>query len=134
MRIGGIENNVTVKAPVSSETAAKNVSPGNAGPVKEAVSPGNAGPVKEAARYEETASDWQLSEGFLRKAVEKANKIMAIRNRYLEFRIHEKTNEIIVKVVDRETNEVIREIPSEKILDMFASMLELAGLLVDERR
>lgn len=122
MRIGGIENNVTVKAPVSSETAAKNVSPGNAGPVK------------EAARYEETASDWQLSEGFLRKAVEKANKTMAIQNRYLEFRIHERTNEIIVCVVDSETKEVIREIPSEKILDMFASMLELAGLLVDERR
>ncbi|SHI81774.1 flagellar protein FlaG [Thermoclostridium caenicola] len=122
MRIGGIENNVTVKAPVSSETAAKNVSPGNAGPVK------------EAARYEETASDWQLSEGFLRKAVEKANKTMAIQNRYLEFRIHERTNEIIVRVVDSETKEVIREIPSEKILDMFASMLEIAGLLVDERR
>jgi flagellar protein FlaG len=36
--------------------------------------------------------------------------------------------------VDSNTKEVIREIPSEKILDMFASMLELAGLLVDERR
>jgi len=122
MIIGGIENNVTVKAPVSQETAAKNVSPGNAGPAK------------ETGRYEETASDWQVSEGFLRKAVEKANKTMAIQNRYLEFRIHERTNEIIVCVVDSETKEVIREIPSEKILDMFASMLELAGLLVDERR
>jgi len=39
-----------------------------------------------------------------------------------------------VKVLDSETNEVIREIPPEKILDMVAKMWELAGLIVDERR
>jgi uncharacterized FlaG/YvyC family protein len=45
-----------------------------------------------------------------------------------------KPDDIIVKIIDTDTKEVIREIPSEKILDMFANMLELAGLLVDERR
>jgi flagellar protein FlaG len=40
----------------------------------------------------------------------------------------------MVKVVDSETGEVIREIPPEKLLDMFANMLELAGLIIDERR
>jgi flagellar protein FlaG len=40
----------------------------------------------------------------------------------------------MVKVVDTETQEVIREIPSEKILDMVANILEMAGILVDERR
>jgi flagellar protein FlaG len=75
-----------------------------------------------------------VSAAFFQKAVEKANKVMQIQGRSLEFKIHEKTNEIIVRIVDTETKEVVREIPSEKILDMFASMLELAGLLVDERR
>ena len=122
MRIGGIDNNVPVKAAVSPENAVRSASQGNANPAK------------EAGRYEDAASNWQVSADFLKKAVEKANQTMAIQNRYLEFRIHERTNEIIVRVVDSETKEVIREIPSEKILDMFASMLEIAGLLVDERR
>jgi len=40
----------------------------------------------------------------------------------------------MVKVIDINTNEVIREIPPEKILDMVATMLEMAGIIVDERR
>jgi flagellar protein FlaG len=40
----------------------------------------------------------------------------------------------MIKVIDETTNEVIKEIPPKKILDVIASMLEMAGLLVDERR
>jgi flagellar protein FlaG len=40
----------------------------------------------------------------------------------------------MVKVIDINTREVIREIPPEKILDMVATMLEMAGIIVDERR
>lgn len=75
-----------------------------------------------------------ISERMLIKTIEKANKELVIANRALEFSVHEKTKEIIVRVIDVETKEVIREIPSEKILDLLANMLELAGILVDERR
>jgi len=75
-----------------------------------------------------------ISKDFIEKAVRKANYAMKIQNRCLEFRIHEKTNDIMVKIIDSDTKEVIREIPPEKLLDMFANMLELAGLLVDEKR
>ncbi|AGI40482.1 flagellar protein FlaG [Thermoclostridium stercorarium] len=75
-----------------------------------------------------------ISEKMLIKTIEKANEKLVIANRALEFSIHEKTKEIIVKVIDVETKEVIREIPSEKILDLIANILELAGILVDERR
>lgn len=76
----------------------------------------------------------EISERMLIKTIEKANKELVIANRALEFSVHEKTKEIMVKVIDVETKEVIREIPSEKILDMLANILELAGILVDERR
>lgn len=75
-----------------------------------------------------------VSEKMLIETIEKANKDLVIANRALEFSVHEGTKEIMVKVVDAETKEVIREIPSEKVLDMVASMLERAGILVDERR
>ncbi|HHY78507.1 MAG TPA: flagellar protein FlaG, partial [Clostridiales bacterium] len=51
-----------------------------------------------------------------------------------EYSIHEATKQIMVKVIDKETDEVIREIPPEKILNMVAKMWEIAGLIVDERR
>ena len=39
----------------------------------------------------------------------------------------------MVKVIDEGTDEIIREIPPEQILNMVAKMWELAGLLVDKR-
>jgi Uncharacterized flagellar protein FlaG len=75
-----------------------------------------------------------ISDKIVIDAIEKANKAISGANRRFEFSIHEKTKEIMVKVIDSETNEVVREIPNEKILDMVARMWEMAGLIVDERR
>ena len=50
------------------------------------------------------------------------------------FGIHEKTNRVTIKIVDKESKEVLRELPAEKTLDMIAKVWELAGLLVDEKR
>ena len=68
----------------------------------------------------------------LKKVMEKA---VASLPHYSDakFGIHEKTNRIVIKLVDRETQEVIKEIPPEKTLDLLAKRMELAGVLVDER-
>ena len=75
-----------------------------------------------------------ISEQQLIRAIERAIKAMQGANTVLEFSIHEKTKEIMVKVLNRETGEVIREIPPEKILDFVAKVWEMAGLFIDERR
>lgn len=75
-----------------------------------------------------------LSEKSVIDAINKANKAIKGTRTQMEFSIHEKTKEIMVKVIDSDTMEVIREIPQEKILDMVAKMWEMAGILVDERR
>lgn len=66
--------------------------------------------------------------------IERANRAITGATCNFEYSIHEKTKEIMVKVIDRETKEVIREIPPEKILDLVAKLWEIAGILVDERR
>ncbi len=68
------------------------------------------------------------------EAIEQANKHLRIYNRRLEYEIHEATNHIMVKVIDAEDDKVIREIPSEKILDMVGRIWDVAGILVDEKR
>lgn len=67
------------------------------------------------------------------RAIEFANVSLEAAFTNFEFSIHEGTREIMVKIVDRDSGEVIREIPPEHILDMVAKMWELAGILVDER-
>ena len=67
------------------------------------------------------------------EAIEKANHIETGTTE-CQFSVHEKTNQIMIKIVNQQTKEVIKEIPSEKILDMVANMCKLAGVFVDEKR
>lgn len=73
----------------------------------------------------------KVSEAEVIAAIEKANEKLQYYDTRIEFSIHEKTRQILIKVY--KNDEVIREIPSEKILDMVAKMIELAGLFVDEK-
>lgn len=68
----------------------------------------------------------------IRKAVETLNKNMS--HSEAVFGIHEDTNRVTIKIVDRYTKEVIKELPPEKTLDMIAKVWELAGMMVDEKR
>lgn len=74
----------------------------------------------------------QATQEQIRKAVEQLNKNM--RHSEAVFGIHEKTNRVTIKIVDKETKEVIKEVPPEKTLDMIAKVWEIAGILVDEKR
>ncbi len=74
----------------------------------------------------------QPSQEQMRKAVEKLNRSM--QNSEAVFGIHEETNRVTIKIVDKTTKEVIKELPPEKTLDMIAKVWELAGILVDEKR
>ena len=68
----------------------------------------------------------------VKKAVETLNKKM--EHSEAVFGFHEDTNRVTIKIVDRDTKEVIKELPPEKTLDMIAKVWEMAGILVDEKR
>jgi len=76
----------------------------------------------------------QPSDEEIKSAIKEANKRAVFGHASAEFSYHEATKRISVKIVDQDTNEVIREIPPEKTLDMISKMWELAGLVVDEKR
>ncbi|MDO4514000.1 MAG: flagellar protein FlaG [Lachnospiraceae bacterium] len=68
----------------------------------------------------------------IKKAVEQLNKNM--NNSEAIFGIHEGTNRVTIKIVDKDTKKVIKELPPEKTLDMIAKVWEMAGIMVDEKR
>jgi flagellar protein FlaG len=47
----------------------------------------------------------------------------------LKFSILDDTNEIVVKVINRQTDEIIRQIPPEELLEIHANMKKMSGLL-----
>lgn len=70
----------------------------------------------------------------LKKAVAEMNRKISNSNEEAVFGIHEKTNRITIKIVNKDTKEIIKEFPPEKTLDMIAKVWEMAGILVDEKR
>ena len=69
----------------------------------------------------------------LKKAITEMNKKINNSNEEAVFGVHEDTNRIMIKIMDKDTKEVIKEFPPEKTLDMIAKIWEMAGILVDEK-
>lgn len=68
----------------------------------------------------------------IKKAVSEINK--RAQGTEAIFGIHEATNRVTIKIVDKNTKDVIKELPAEKTLDLIAKAWEMAGILVDEKR
>lgn len=86
----------------------------------------------QAGSEEQQAKEQQTKNEQIRKAVEQMNK--SLGNSEAVFGIHEDTNRVTIKIVDKTTKEVIKELPPEKTLDMIARVWDMAGILIDEKR
>lgn len=71
---------------------------------------------------------------------EKAKKMTDSMNRFMEststnlrFQFHEELQEYYVTIVDSKTDEVVKEIPSKKLMDIYAAMRDFLGVLVDHK-
>ncbi|WJY26091.1 flagellar protein FlaG [Sporosarcina trichiuri] len=61
------------------------------------------------------------------------NKFLESVDTQLRFKMHDELHEYYVTIVDSKTDEVIREIPSKKLMDMHAEMKKFLGLLIDRK-
>nr|WP_269323285.1 flagellar protein FlaG [Paenibacillus sp. FSL P4-0081] len=82
---------------------------------------------------EKQSMNISVGEEQLIRTIERAVKSLQGPQTTLEISIHEKTHDIMVKVLNKDTGELIREVPREKTLDLVAKMMEIAGILVDEK-
>lgn len=103
-------------------------------PMVDATTPAVAAVGEQSDNYQATEQQMQqqLTPDKVRKAVDDINRRASYSE--VQFGVHEATNRITIKIVDRDTKKVIRELPPEKTLDMIAKAWELAGILVDEKR
>ena len=85
------------------------------------------------AREQATEEQIQADNEKVKKAISEMTK-NAKSNAEAVFGIHDKTNRVTIKMVDKDTKEVIKEFPPDETLDMIAKVWEIAGIMVDEKR
>ncbi|MCI1774337.1 MULTISPECIES: flagellar protein FlaG [Paenibacillus] len=75
----------------------------------------------------------QVNEKKLGALIERGNQVLEKTETRLEVSFHELTNQMMVKLVDTQTNEVVKEIPPEKWLDLVYNLCEQMGLFIDTK-
>ena len=73
-----------------------------------------------------------ISKEEIDRYIRKVLKDASLLNRDLRYSINRETNDVIVKVVDKSTDKVIKEIPPEALRRLQVRLKEQIGLLVDE--
>ncbi|CAG0975420.1 hypothetical protein GEOBC_01510 [Geobacteraceae bacterium] len=66
-------------------------------------------------------------------AAEKINEFIQSFTRDLQFTVDRDTDRVVLKVLDRTSGEVIRQIPSEEALKIAKALDELKGLIITEK-
>lgn len=92
------------------------------GVAKDAVQP--AAPAAKTAPYDQEE---------LGKAVDKINEKVQQVMREIKFSVDDKSDRVVIKVIDQATKEVIREIPPEDIIDVAEKLEQFRGVLLQEK-
>lgn len=79
---------------------------------------------EEADKPEQVSKAEALSVGELQEILNEINSALYSQNRSLKFDIHDKTDDLVVRVWNTKTDEVIRQYPSEEVLARRARLLE----------
>ena len=85
------------------------------------------------ARPEQAPPPAELSREEVEAAVESANRASSLAAHNLKFRVDQQTERLVIKVVDKETGETVREIPPEEMLAIAESIERYQkGLLLSQ--
>jgi flagellar protein FlaG len=83
--------------------------------------------------HQPQAQQETISKEKTEKIISSLNDFLKASNTHLKFEFHDELQEYYVAIVDDITNEVVKEIPSKKLLDTYAAMTDYLGLLVDRK-
>ncbi|SFM31758.1 flagellar protein FlaG [Ectothiorhodospira mobilis] len=126
--------------PVQTSNAAPSALPAAGGETLPVLAPseGKSLPAtgRSQAGVDPARGDPSSSRGFSEQvgdAVQRINDFVQVVQRDLQFTVDEDTGRTVVKVFDARSEELIRQLPPEEILEVAAYMDELRGLLVQDK-
>ena len=80
----------------------------------------------------ENSSKTPLTAEQLFQLVDELNENIHILNTTVSFFIDENTGNTVIRISDRETDEVLREVPTQEVLKLAAKLAEVIGIIVDK--
>jgi len=120
--------NVTAAPPANSPSGNKSLSAATAAEVK------TAQPLRDTQEASKAAAgEASLSVEELKVAIEQLNEFMKQDQRSLSFSVDESVDEVVVRVVDTETQELIRQIPNEETLKFKQHLEGMLGMLFSDK-
>ncbi|AIQ20891.1 hypothetical protein H70357_32650 [Paenibacillus sp. FSL H7-0357] len=128
-----VQFSLTASSTTSGQGRTESTTASGSGPVSPVNQVSAIRNAKEMSLKEKQGVNVSVAEEQLIRTIERAVQSLQGPQTTLEISIHEKTHDIMVKVLNKDTGELIREVPPEKTLDLVASMMEIAGILVDEK-
>jgi flagellar protein FlaG len=91
------------------------------------------GPVAAPAAAPPAAPAAEPSAAAVTEAVRHINKTMQAMSQQIEFSIDDDSKRVVVKVIDQQTKEVIRQIPSVEALEIAKALDRVQGLLIRQK-
>lgn len=83
---------------------------------------------------ESSANTRELNKGEVKDLVNALNEYVSGINQRISFSIDENTQRVVVRIINRNTNEVVREVPSKEAVRLLEHLQDFVGMLVDESR
>jgi flagellar protein FlaG len=88
---------------------------------------------KQDSRNKKSEGPAELDPGAVRKMAEKTQAYLDDLRIKLDFEVYEETGDMVIRIFNRETEELLREIPPEDLLELHQKVAELRGVLFDEK-
>ena len=88
---------------------------------------------KEDSRKKKSEGPAELDPGAVREMAEKTQAYLDDLRIKLDFEVYEETGDMVIRIFNRETEELLREIPPENLLELHEKVAELRGVLFDQK-
>jgi flagellar protein FlaG len=86
----------------------------------------------QATGQTDTVTQQKVKPQIIHSTAADVQRIGLAFNRKLQFEVDHNSNQVIVKVIDKETDKVIKELPPEELQRLHRNLKEAIGLLFDE--
>jgi flagellar protein FlaG len=89
--------------------------------------------IRESAGTDEESQQKQFSEEDMSDMMKELNELMDRINCNLQFKYHKEVNVMSVKMIDKQTKEVIKEMPPEEMVEHMIQAKEWLGAFIDKQ-
>ena len=88
-------------------------------------------PVANSSAAGKDSAPVEIDRDKLEAMAQKLQDFVGSLNRGLEFSVHEDSGRDVIKVIDKNSGDTVRQYPSEEVLDLVASLSDAAGTFVN---